>query len=100
MGQHTWSPSQTMVKKKEAPVADAARAGTGNTNRSPSLASQTIENQHTNHQPLAARRLKNKTPTDRSKSMSTGTRSTSRSNKALVAGRSAKRLKKPLLGGH
>lgn len=37
-----------MVKKKEAPVADAARAGTGNTNRSPSLASQTIENQHTN----------------------------------------------------
>merc|ERR1712190_237912 len=41
-------------KRKEAPAdCSAARAGTGNTNRSPSLASQTIENQHTNHQPLA-----------------------------------------------
>merc|ERR1712151_1425927 len=73
--QHTWSPSQTMVKKRRPPVADAGRAGTGNTNRSPSLARQTIENQH-------------KTGTDQGPcqdDLATGTRSTSRSNKALVA---------------
>merc|ERR1712039_925104 len=83
------TPSQTMVKKKEAPVADAARAGTGNTNRSPSLASQTIENQHTNHQPLAARRLtKISDPWERRSSKD-------REHEHNAPAASARRLKKP-----
>ena len=73
--------SQTMVKKKEAPVADAARAGTGNTNRLPSRTSQTIENQRTSHQPLApARRLKNSPRTKGSRPPPGRTRKRDRTN--------------------